>query len=162
MYTVVSSSQDRRNEDTFQQSGERFSPQTFFNLLSFVAFFLAMDPLVPLWLLVLLRAAEPPQRTLDVLEVFSGRGHLWQACSDSGLSARGFDNRQAWEEDVALFDGFMLLLLLVLCFGLRPRAVGGLFCLIATIRGRQPTSGQAKLRTPKCKGLTTLPQQQAQ
>ena len=83
-------------------------------LLSFVAFFLAMDPLVPLWLLVLLRAAEPPQRTLDVLEVFSGRGHLWQACSDSGLSARGFDNRQAWEEDVTLFDGFMLLLLLVL------------------------------------------------
>ena len=73
-----------------------------------------MDPLVPLWLLALLRAAEPPQRTLDVLEVFSGQGHLWQACSDTGLSARGFDNRQAWEEDVALFDGFMLLLLLVL------------------------------------------------
>jgi len=73
-----------------------------------------MDPLVPLWLLAFLRAAEPPPRTLDVLEVFSGRGHLWQACSASGLSARGFDNRQAWEEDLTLFDGYMLLLLLVL------------------------------------------------
>jgi hypothetical protein len=49
-----------------------------------------------------------------VLEVFSGQGNLWQACAALSLSARGFDNRQAWEEDVTVFDGFMLLLLLVM------------------------------------------------
>ena len=49
-----------------------------------------------------------------MLEVFSGQGNLWQACAALGLSAQGFDNRQAWEEDVTLFDGYMLLLLLVM------------------------------------------------
>ena len=73
-----------------------------------------MDPLVPVWLLALLQAAEPPARTLDVLEVFSGAGNLWKACAAMGLAARGFDNRQSVEEDVGLFDGFMLLLLLVM------------------------------------------------
>ena len=73
-----------------------------------------MDPLVPIWLLAVLQAAEPPPRSLDVLEFFSGHGNLWRACVARGLSARGFDNRQAWEEDLTIFDGFMLLLLLVL------------------------------------------------
>jgi hypothetical protein len=73
-----------------------------------------MDPLVPHWLAAVLQAVEPPPRTLDVLEVFSGKGHLWQACAAAGLAARGFDHCDSWEEDITTFEGFVLLSLLLL------------------------------------------------
>ena len=74
----------------------------------------AMDPLVPRWLAAVLQAVEPPPRTLDVLEVFSGKSHLWQACAAAGLAARGFDHCDSWEEDITTFEGFVLLSLLLL------------------------------------------------
>lgn len=73
-----------------------------------------MENLVPFWLLQLLATVEHPTRSLDVLEVFSGQGRLHQACQALGFAARGFDNAYNWQEDINTFDGFMLLLLLVL------------------------------------------------
>lgn len=69
---------------------------------------------MPFWLLQLLATVEHPTRSLDVLEVFSGQGRLHQACQALGFAARGFDNAYNWQEDINTFDGFMLLLLLVL------------------------------------------------
>jgi hypothetical protein len=121
-----------------------------------------MDPLVPRWLAAVLQAVEPPPRTLDVLEVFSGKGHLWQACAAAGLAARGFDHCDSWEEDITTFEGFVLLTLLLLSVKERglvwfaPPCSLWVFSPPPTIKGLLKMAGQEKRATATCSELTTL------
>ena len=70
----------------------------------------------------LMAGINPPQKTLDVLEVFSGVGRIVStAQEDYGLQARGFDLIHGTSEDVNTTPGFITLIRLVL--SLKPGAL---------------------------------------
>ena len=79
---------------------------------------------VPAWAQEMLLELEEPARTLDVVEIFAGRGHLHQACAAAGLNAFGYDRCNGTDQDVTNKKGFLFAAALVLAL-----KVGGLLWL---------------------------------
>ena len=91
---------------------------------SLVARVATAGSLTPAWAQQMLEELEEPARTLDVVEIFAGQGHLHQACAAVGLNAFGFDRRYGPDQDVRSKAGFLFAAALVLAV-----KVGGLLWL---------------------------------
>lgn len=72
---------------------------------------------VPTWLQAIaqhLQQNNPTNRSLDVVEFFSGQGALHRACQEAGLQAVGFDVRHGPEQDILRETGLLHAVSLVL------------------------------------------------